>query len=203
MSKRWQKVEIAFLKKHARDKSLAQLAERLRTDPATVAAKLEELRGGGAKAAAVIDSVDHYKDGMAALYAGEWERAATLLEGVTSEGYGELAARAAQFAAVARQRMAEAAAEEVQEDPWVRAVYEKNRGDFDAALKVCAEGGRSESDGRFAYLAAVLETLRGNLEAARGHLDRAVALDPHNRAHALHDPDLRPLREFAGAADGG
>ena len=200
MSKRWQKVEIAFLKKHARDKSLAQLAERLRTDPATVSAKLEELRGGGAKAAAEIDSVDHYKDGMAALYAGEWERAATLLEGVTSEGYGELAARAAQFAAVARQRMAEAAPE----DPWVRAVYEKNRGAFDEALKVCTDGGRSESDGRFAYLAAVLETLRGNLEAARGHLERAVALDPHNRAHALHDPDLRPLREPAGdAADGG
>ena len=202
MSKRWLKVEIAFLKKHARDKSLAQLAERLRTDPATVSAKLEELRGGGAKAAAVIDSVDHYKDGMAALYAGEWERAATLLEGVTSEGYGELAARAAQFAAVARQRMAAAAPEE---DPYVRAVYEKNRGRFDEALQVCTDGGRCESDGRFAYLAAVLETLRGNLEAARGHLERAVALDPHNRAHALHDPDLRPLREPAAehAAEGG
>ena len=203
MSKRWQKVEIAFLHKHARDKSLAQLAERLRTDPATVAAKLEELRGGGAKAAAVIDSVDHYKDGMAALYAGEWERAATLLDGVTSEGYGELAARAAQFAAVARQRLAAAAPEEAPEDPWVRAVYEKNRGRFDEALRVCSEGGRCESDGRFAYLAAVLETLRGNLEAARGHLERAVVLDPHNRAHALHDPDLRPLREPVEAADGG
>jgi tetratricopeptide (TPR) repeat protein len=200
MSKRWQKVEIAFLKKHTGDKSLAQLAERLHTDPATVAAKLEELRGGGAKAAAVIDSVDHYKDGMAALYAGEWERAATLLESVTSEGYGELAARAAQFAAVARQRMADAPPE----DPWLRAVYEKNRGHYDDALAVCADEGRCESDGRFAYLAAVLQTLRGDLDAARGHLERAVALDPHNRAHALHDPDLRPLREPAEpAAEGG
>ena len=200
MSKRWQKVEIAFLKKHAGDKSLAQLAERLHTDPATVAAKLEELHGGGAKAAAVIDSVDHYKDGMAALYAGEWERAATLLESVNSEGYGELAARAAQFAAVARQRMADAPPE----DPWLRAVYEKNRGRYDDALKVCADDGRCESDGRFAYLAAVLQTLRGDLDTARGHLERAVALDPHNRAHALHDPDLRPLREPAEpAAEGG
>jgi tetratricopeptide (TPR) repeat protein len=200
MSKRWQKVEIAFLKKHAGDKSLAQLAERLHTDPATVAAKLEELRGGGAKAAAVIDSVDHYKDGMAALYAGEWERAATLLDSVTSEGYGELAARAAQFAAMARQRMAEVPPE----DPWLRAVYEKNRGRYDDALAVCADGGRCESDGRFAYLAAVLQTLRGDFDAARGHLERAVALDPHNRAHALHDPDLRPLREPAEpAAEGG
>lgn len=200
MSKRWQKVEIAFLNKHAGDKSLAQLAERLHTDAATVTAKLEELRGGGAKAAAVIDSVDHYKDGMAALYAGEWERAAALLESVTSEGYGELAARAAQFAAMARQRMAEAPPE----DPWLRAVYEKNRGRYDEALKVCADGGRCESDGRFAYLAAVLQTLRGDFDAARGHLERAVALDPHNRAHALHDPDLRPLREPAEpAAEGG
>ena len=200
MSKRWLKVEIAFLQKHARDKSLAQLAERLRTDPATVSAKLEELRGGGAKAAAVIDSVDHYKDGMAALYAGEWERAATLLEGVTSEGYGELAARAAQFAAVARQRMAET---EPEEDPYVRAVYEKNRGRYGDALALCTADGRCESDSRFAYLAAVLHTIEGDLERGQQHLDRAIALDPHNRAHALHDPDLRPLRERAEPGDAG
>ena len=199
MSKRWQKVEIAFLKKHARDKSLAQLAERLHTDPATVAAKLEELRGGGAKAAAVIDSVDHYKDGMAALYAGEWERAASLLDAVANDGHGELMARARQFADVARQRMAEAPPE----DPWLRAVFEKNRGRYGDALALCTADGRCESDSRFAYLAAVLHTIEGDLERGQQHLDRAIALDPHNRAHALHDPDLRPLRERAEPGDAG
>lgn len=198
MSKRWQKVEIAYLKKHAGDKSLAQLAGRFHTDEATVAAKLEELRGGGsAAAAAVTDTVVHYQQGLEALYAGQWERAATLLEEVGGEGTGELAARARQFAAVARHRLAEVPPE----DPWLRAVYEKNRGRYGEALAVCGESGRSQSDGRFAYLAAVLHTLQGDLERGRVHLERAIALDPHNRAHALHDPDLRPLRAEPGSAN--
>ena len=198
MSKRWQKVEIAYLKKHAGDKSLAHLAERFHTDEGTVRTKLEELQGGGAAAAAAVtDSVEHYQQGMAALYAGEWERAATLLDSVTEEGSGELAARARQFAAVARQRLAAAPPE----DPWLRAVFEKNRGAYDAALAICRQAG--EGDGRFAYLAAVLHTLRGDLDAGREQLERAIALDPHNRAHAIHDPDLRPLREPAEPGDGG
>jgi tetratricopeptide (TPR) repeat protein len=199
MSKRWQKVEIAYLKKHAGDKSLRQLAERFHTDEATVKAKIAELEGGGAAAAAETDSVEHYQQGMAALYAGEWERAASLLDAVADEGHGELMARARQFAAVARQRLGEAPPE----DPWLRAVYEKNRGRYGDALALCAADGRGETDGRFAYLAAVLHTLEGDLERGQEHLDRAIALDPHNRAHALHDPDLRPLRERAEPGDAG
>jgi tetratricopeptide (TPR) repeat protein len=196
MSKRWQKVEIAWLERHAGDKSLAQLAERLHTDTATVKAKLEELAGGGKAAQAVTpDGVEHFQQGLAALYAGEWERAATLLESVGDDTSPELVTRARQFAAVARQRLAEAPAE----DPWVRAVFERNQGRFAEALAICAEGGRLDTDGRFAYLAAVLHTLQGDLEAGRRHLERAIELDPHNRAHALHDPDLRPLRAEAGA----
>jgi tetratricopeptide (TPR) repeat protein len=199
MSKRWQKVEIAYLKKHAGDKSLQQLAERFHTDEATVKAKLAELEGGDTAAAAVTDTVEHYQQGMAALYAGEWERAATLLDGVAVEGHGELMARARQFAAVARQRLTAAPSE----DPWLRAVYEKNRGRYGEALALCSQDGRSENDSRFAYLAAVLHTLEGDLERGRQHLDRAIALDPHNRAHALHDPDLRPLREHVQPGEPG
>jgi len=195
MSKRWQKVEIAWLKKHSGDKSLAQLAQRLHTDTATVTAKLEELRGAGKGAqAAAPDSVEHFQEGLQALYAGDWERAATLLESVTDDSSPEISGRARQFAAVARQRLAEAPPE----DPWLRAVFEKNHGRYAEALAICADGGRSENDGRFAYLAAVLHTLGGDLEAGRAQLERAIALDPHNRAHGLHDPDLRPLRAEAG-----
>ncbi len=200
MSKRWQKVEIAYLKKHAGDKSLAHLAERFHTDEGTVAAKLEELRSGGAAAAAAAtDALAHYQQGLEALYAGEWESAATLLEAVAEDNIGELAARARQFAAAARQRLAETPPE----DPWLRAVFEKNRGHFAEALALCNEGGRVTSDGRFAYLAAVLHTLQGDLDSGSAHLERAVALDPHNRAHALHDPDLRPLRERAETGGAG
>jgi len=199
MSKRWQKVELAYLQKHAGKKPLRELAERFHTDEATVQAKIDEMKGGGKQSsAAAPDAVEHYQAGLQALYAQEWQKAIDLLDGVARESVGELAARARQFAATARQRMAEAPPE----DPWLRAVYEKNRGRFAEALQVCKDGGRCEKDGRFAYLAAVLHTLQGDVEAGRRHLDRAIELDPHNRAHALHDPDLRPLRSEAGGHAG-
>ena len=193
MSKRWTKVEVAFLEKHAGTKSVDELATRFKTDPATVSAKLDELRKAAA-ASAGGDGVQQYQAAVEALYGGQWERAAELFEEVAQDTSSDLAARARQFAGLARQRAAAA----TPEDPWVKAVYEKNRGALDEALALCTAEGRAESDGRFAYLAAVVCTLRGDLDGGRQHLARASELDPRNRAHALHDPDLRPLH--GGAA---
>lgn len=201
MSRLWYPVEVAYLKRHAGSRSLAELAARLRSDEGTVADKLEELRLGAAakKAKQEVDAVAVYQRGMQALYGGHWQEAIAAFEEVAREGYGELVARAQQFAATARARAAAAAAADAPEDPWVRAVFEKNRGRLDEALALCNEGGRAERDDRFAYLAAVLCVLRGELEAAERHLARAIELDPRNRAHALHDPDLAPLREQPGS----
>jgi tetratricopeptide (TPR) repeat protein len=201
MSRRWYDVEIAYLKRHAGDKSLVDLAHRLRSDEGAVAAKLEELRlGAAAKAAAPeIDPVEVYQLGMKALYTGQWEEAIARFEEVEREGYGELVARARQFAATARAKAAQAAPEVSPEDPWVRAVYEKNRGHWEESLALCVAEGRAEKDDRFAYLAAVVCVQRGELEAASAHLARAIELDPHNRAHALHDPDLTALRDQLGS----
>ena len=166
MSKRWQKVEIAYLSKHAGKKSLGELAERFHTDEQTVQAKLDEMKGGGKQAAASApDAVEHYEKALQAMYAQEWSKAIELFESVSAEAVGELAARAQQFASTARQRLAEAPPE----DPWLRAVYEKNRGRYAEALQVCSDGGRSGSDARFAYLAAVLHTLQGDADAGRRH----------------------------------
>jgi tetratricopeptide (TPR) repeat protein len=197
-ARRWYDVELAYLRRHAGDRTIAELAERLRTDPATVKAKLEELRLGAAAARAAKekegpDAVELYQQGISALYAGDWQRAETLFHEVAKDGPGELTARARQFAAAARARAV--AGQPEPEDPWVRAVFEKNRGAYDEALALCLAEGRAEHDGRFAYLAAVLLGLRGEIEQGRTHLDRAIELDPHNRAHALHDPDLAPYRE--------
>jgi tetratricopeptide (TPR) repeat protein len=190
MTKRWTKVEVAFLEKHAGDRTLAELAERFRTDSSTVQKKLDELRKA-APASKAGDVLEDYQNGLKALYAGDWKTAIDHLERVLQDDSSDLAARARQYVTVARQRAADAGSGP--EDPWVRAVFEKNRGALDAALALCLAEGRVERDGRFAYLAAVVCTLRGDAEGARQHLDRAVELDPRNRAHALHDPDLRAL----------
>jgi tetratricopeptide (TPR) repeat protein len=200
LSRRWENVEVAYLKRHAGDKSLTELAARLRSDEATVAQKIEELR---LRAVALkepeIDPLEAYQRGTQALYAGHWEEAIAAFEDAAREGYGDMAARARQFADTARARAAAAAAATTPEDPWVKAVFEKNRGRLEEALALCAAEGRAEQDDRFAYLAAVICARQGELEAAGRHLARAIELDPHNRAHALHDPDLAAIREQLGA----
>ena len=198
--RRWYDVEIAYLKRHAGDRTVAELAERLHTDPGTVKAKLEELRLGAAAARAAKakegpDAVELYQQGISALYSGDWQRAEALFHEVSKDGPGELTARARQFAAAARERARAAEPEREPEDPWVRAVFEKNSGRYDEALALCLAEGRAENDGRFAYLAAVIYGLRGEIETGRPHLERAIELDPHNRAHALHAPDLAANRD--------
>jgi tetratricopeptide (TPR) repeat protein len=44
------------------------------------------------------------------------------------------------------------------------------------------------------YMLAVAHAQRQELAEAMAHLERAVALNPENRAIARHDPDLDPLR---------
>ena len=41
---------------------------------------------------------------------------------------------------------------------------------------------------------AVAHAQRGEHAAAIAHLERAIAVNPENRALARHDPDLDPLR---------
>ncbi|HVS03543.1 MAG TPA: hypothetical protein VMT16_12290 [Thermoanaerobaculia bacterium] len=190
MAKRWQKVEINYLKKHAGDKSVEELAERFRTDVATVTAKLRELRLDAGAAAAEDEVVERYRQGLERLYGQQWDEAEELLQRVASEADGDMAARARLFAETARRRRETGA----EGDPYVRAVVEKNRGRYDEALALCQAKRRAEKDGRFAYLAAALHTLEGDLDRAAEALSRAIELDPRNRVHGLHDPDLGPLR---------
>jgi len=45
------------------------------------------------------------------------------------------------------------------------------------------------------YMLAVAHAQRGEHAEAVAHLERAIALNPENRALAKHDPDLEPLRD--------
>ncbi len=197
MEKRWSKTEVAYLKRHAKSGSLEEFAQRLHTDVETVRRKLAELNlltegSSGADAGAALDD---YAEALRLLSEQQWSEAAERLEKVVAAADNvQLADRARQNLEVCRERLSEAAPPE---DRYLQAVFEKNRGNLEAALELCPKS-RVAKDERFAYLAASIEALSGAEEQALKHLATAIRLDPKNRVHAFHDPDFRSLRGKEG-----
>jgi hypothetical protein len=74
-------------------------------------------------------------------------------------------------------------------------VVAKNAGDLDTAIETCNRGGLKGKDSRFTYLAAAVESLRGNREEAAKLLLKAIEMDPSNRVHAFWDPDFADVRK--------
>jgi len=211
MAKRWQKEELEYLKRNAAAKSLPELAKHLRLDAASVGTKLGELglrakfdAPGKQPVPALADpQLVLYEHGVRAMYRARWAEAVRCFVQVsrTSDEPG-LAERARQQAAACEQKQAEQRAGHTDAaDPFLQAVYEKNRGDYDAALQICVRGGRQTRDERFAYLAASIHALREDHEAALRLLDHSIELNPKNRVHAFHDPDFATLRERGEIAD--
>ena len=150
------------------------------------------------KPAAAYDdpALDAFTQGLQALQQKSWSKAAELFESALAQSdRSDLSARARQFLASARQQMApKTAAKDDGGDPFLRAVFEKNRGDLAAALELCRKEGREQKDERFAYLAASIHAVEGRLEEAVQALSRAIELNPRNRVHAYHDPDFAEIR---------
>ena len=148
-----------------------------------------------AKAAAAIDpALDAFTKALDAFHKKDWAKATGLLESVLAESdRPDLSARARQYLAASRQKLDKAKEEEG--DPFLRAVYDKNRGDAAASLELCRQGGRDQKDERFAYLTASIHAAEGRTEEAVQALSRAIELNPKNRVHAFHDPDFAELRK--------
>jgi len=200
MEKRWQKSELAHLKRHAEDKSVEDLAQRFHTDTVTVERKLEELglgAGMGGSEVSEQEVLASFEEAIAALHRHDWQRAAGLFEEViATSDRRQLRDRAQQYLETCRRHEHAGALE----DPFLQAVYEKNRGDYLAALAVCHDHGTNDGDGRFTYLLASLQALTGEPDAALTTLATAIELDSRNRVHAYHDPDFEAIRgreEFA------
>jgi tetratricopeptide (TPR) repeat protein len=144
-------------------------------------------------------AVDALAKGLEALQRKDWPGAAKLFETAISESdRNDVTARARQFLTVARQQMggqAPKGKEEGDQDPFLRAVFEKNRGNLAAALDLCRREGREQKDERFAYLAASLHALDNRMDEAVQALTRAIDLNPKNRVHAFHDPDFAEIRK--------
>lgn len=198
MVKTWKDSDLEYLKRYAKSKTLKQLMQRFGTDAAALGAKLAEFdlvtKDGKPEAGAAADPVlGTYEQGLRDLYAGKWQRAAGHFEKVIAESdQADLAERARQHLATCRRRREEPGDAAV--DPYLAAVFAKNRGEVSRALEICHEGGRSKKDERFAFLAASLYALEGNENEAVKALAQAVEINPKNRVHAFHDPDFAELR---------
>ena len=144
-------------------------------------------------------AIDALTKGLAALQKKDWQKAAALLEkAVALADLPELRERARQFLAACQQKVQ---AEEPKPakgrdaDPYLQAVYEKNRGNLKEAMEICRRGGRDQKDERFAYLAASIYALEERLDEAAQGLAKAVELNPKNRIYAFHDSDFAELRK--------
>lgn len=198
MEKRWQKSEIAHLEKYAGSRSAEELAKKLKTDAATVRKKIAELKLKIPESGSQTngDALKAFEEAMKLLHEQQWAAAAERFEPLVDGSNGRhLADRARQFLAICEQKQAEAVSPST---PYLQAVIEKNRGNYEAALAICGKHGNKgeeDGDGRYAYLAASLEALHGNADAAIERLSDAVRLDPKNRVHAYHDPDFEAIRK--------
>lgn len=197
MSKRWQKTDVAYLKRYGRSKSVQELALRFHTDAPTVRAKLQELGVPSRDDGAAADpEVELYEQAVKAMYREKWTEAARLFARVATEGdQPDLQSRARQLRDACLARQGEGFDEVHSEDAFLLAVYHKNRGELAEALQLCARGGRQSKDERFAYLAASVRALNEEDDEAAKLLALAIELNPKNRVHAYHDPDFAGLRE--------
>ena len=197
MAKKWQKKELDSLKANAAIRSLAELARELGREESEVQTKLRELglqsREGDAGVTWYDDPVvDRFNKAMERLHKGEWKKAQVEFQGIAAESdVPEVAEKARLMVRACEARLSDGP--EVPEDPFLGAVFEKNRGNLSAALELCKKGGLAEKDERFAYLAASIHALADQTDEAVAALQTAVQLNPQNRIHAFHDPDFEGI----------
>ena len=203
MPKRWRKEDETYLKRYAKQKSVAELADRFGVGLEDVEKKLVAMglasSGGHPKRREVrVDpAIEVFAGGLEAFHAKKWDKARAAFERVLAESeQTDLLSRARLYRDLVQRRVEETAAEDA--DPYLEAVVAKNRGDYPAVLEICSRGGRRGKDDRFAYLAASALALSGDLEEALKVLQQAIELNAENRVHAFHDPDFRALRGQAG-----
>lgn len=145
-------------------------------------------------------SLDALTAGLSALQAKDWKKAVGLFEqAVETSDRPEVKDKARQFLHVSRQKVGAGEGKPAQEaadaDPFLLAVYEKNRGNLAGALEMSRKGGRDQKDERFAYLTASIHAAEDRLDEAVQALTKAIELNPKNRIHAFHDPDFAELRK--------
>jgi len=202
MARRWKAAELTYLKRYAKGRTVDELRKRFRTKAPVVEEKLEEL-GLSAKDSfgparlANDPQVILLEKGVKLLHAEKWREANKVFTQVAQKtDVAAVAQRARRYSAVCADKLKKGR-RKAATDPFLEAVYERNRGNLEAALEICSRGGRRSKDEKFAYLAAAIHAVREELDEAAKFLELAIELNPANRVHAHHDADFAALRSHA------
>ena len=140
-----------------------------------------------------------YELGLQALQRRSYQQAASLLESVLRQypEEKELHERVHLYLNICQRQAAqrEAAPQTIDERLYA-ATLAINGGHYDQAIAHLRLVRDEDPDNDHAlYMLAVAHAQRGEPAEAVAHLERAIAMNPENRALARTDPDLDPLRD--------
>jgi len=145
-----------------------------------------------------IEAVALYERGLETLQRHDFPGATALFESVLRlyPEEKELHERVRLYLNICqRQATPKEAAPQTQEERLYAATLAINGGRYDQALANLRLVRDEDPDNDHAlYMLAVAHAQRGEPAEAIAHLERAIALNPENRALAKGDPDLEPLR---------
>jgi outer membrane protein assembly factor BamD (BamD/ComL family) len=146
-----------------------------------------------------FEAVALYERGLEALQRHDYRQAIELLESVLRQypEEKELHERVRLYLNVCQRQAAqrEATPQTVDERLYA-ATLSINGGQYDQAIAHLRLVRDEDPDNDHAlYMLAVAHAQRDELAEAVAHLERAIALNPENRALARNDPDLEPLHD--------
>ena len=160
------------------------------------------------KRSTYVDAVALYEQGLERLQQHDYRGAADRLEAVLKQfpEEKELHERVKLYLNVCRkQASAVAASPQTVEERLYASTLALNGGRYDEAISHLRLVRDEDPDNDHAlYMLAVAHAQRGELAEAVAHVERAMAMNPENRALARTDPDLDPLRDdesFRAALD--
>jgi outer membrane protein assembly factor BamD (BamD/ComL family) len=146
-----------------------------------------------------FEAVALYERGLEALQRHAYPQAAHLLESVLAQypEERELHERVRLYLNICqRQATQREAAPQTIDERLYAATLSINGGQYDQAIAHLRLVRDEDPDNDHAiYMLAVAHAQRDEHAEAVAHLERAIALNPENRALARNDPDLEPLRD--------
>ena len=167
--------------------------------PAAKATNATAEPGSPQRRSTYLEAVALYERGLEALQRHAYQQAATLLESVLQKypEERELHERVRLYLNICQRQAAqrEAAPQTIDERLYA-ATLSINGGHYDQAIAHLRLVRDEDPDNDHAiYMLAVAHAQRDEHAEAVAHLERAIALNPENRALARNDPDMEPLRD--------